>query len=228
MIAKYPLPSDREFWDAVIEEAKFIDNAEWEIRFGKGLCFWVRYSPIPIEPGMTMRFYGKGEFYEIRGRVLFDKDNRPWPISYQTPDEYDAFCAERSARLEAEHEARQREPMLPDPQVEGFEWQEGTRQISGFGGAYERACRAMVAAGCKWWSDHPEAEPKFSGFKGIYGIVTEDNEDAKALTAAIVAPTNGDCSGAMHQASVSHVMAWASKFKRDWAAYQDHMKDPTP
>lgn len=78
-------------------------------------------------------------------------------------------------------------------------------EISGFGGGYEAACRAMVAAGMEWFDANPDADPQFRGYEGVYGVVTETNADAKALSAAVAAACEG-CTGAMHQATVSHVL----------------------
>ena len=89
-------------------------------------------------------------------------------------------------------------------------------ELSGFGGGYEATCRAMVVAGLEHLDAHPEADPKFHGYKGIYGIITEDNADAKALSEAVVKAANGDCTGAMHQASISHVL-WIRK--NGWDRY---------
>lgn len=80
-------------------------------------------------------------------------------------------------------------------------------EISGFGGGYESACRAMVAAGMEWFDANPAADPKFHGFKGVYGLIDEDNADAEALSAAVAAGCpGGGCTGAMHQATISHVL----------------------
>lgn len=79
-------------------------------------------------------------------------------------------------------------------------------EISGFGGVYKDMCRKMVIAGLEWFDQHPDSNPKFHGFKDVYGICMEDNDDAKALSDAIVSPSNNGCTGAMHQAAVSHVM----------------------
>lgn len=79
-------------------------------------------------------------------------------------------------------------------------------EISGFGldTGYEKACRAMVVAGIEWLTAHPDADPKFHGFKGVYGYIVEDNDDAKALTQAVLKACP-DCSGAMMQAVINHV-----------------------
>lgn len=79
-------------------------------------------------------------------------------------------------------------------------------EISGFGGDYEDACRKMVLAGLDWLDANPTADPQFHGYKGIYGVISEDNEDAKALTKAVVDVTGGDCTGAMHQATICHIL----------------------
>jgi hypothetical protein len=79
-------------------------------------------------------------------------------------------------------------------------------EISGFGGGYEDACRKMVIAGMEWFDANPQADPQFQGYKNIYGVINEENEDAKALSKAVLA-TCDDCTGAMHQASISHILA---------------------
>jgi hypothetical protein len=76
----------------------------------------------------------------------------------------------------------------------------------GFGDGYEETCRQMLLAGLEWLDAHPEADPKIRLSPGIYGILKEDNEAARALSAAIEAASGGDCSGAMHQAVMSHCL----------------------
>ena len=100
------------------------------------------------------------------------------------------------------------------------EWTDEMGEISGFGGDYEAACRNMVRAGVKWFDEHPESEPQFHGYKNITGIIVDDNDDARSLSVAIVDACH-DCSGAMHQAAVSHVLA----IKRlGWEKYSEEMK----
>ncbi len=89
-------------------------------------------------------------------------------------------------------------------------------EISGFGGGYERTCRNMVIAGLQWFDEHPDAEPQFQGYKGIYGVISESNAAAKLLSDAVVAGADGDCTGAMHQATIGHVL-WIHK--HGWEAY---------
>jgi hypothetical protein len=95
-------------------------------------------------------------------------------------------------------------------------------EISGFGGGYEAACRAMVKAGLKFWDkmedrkyDGPPFDPRFRGMKNVYGILDETNEDAEALTKAVVAAAP-DCTGAMHQAVMGHIFAVR---RMGWEAY---------
>lgn len=96
----------------------------------------------------------------------------------------------------------------PPPAAKRYEWTADMREISGFGGGYEAACRAMVVAGLEWWDAHPKADPKFRSYRNVTGICTEDNDDASALSAAMVAVTQseGGCTGAMHQYAVAHVI----------------------
>lgn len=86
-----------------------------------------------------------------------------------------------------------------------YQYTDDMKEISGFGGGYEAACRAMVVAGLEHLDAHPESRPKFHGYDGVFGLVVEDNADAKALSDAVVKACD-DCSGAMHQAAISHIL----------------------
>jgi hypothetical protein len=78
-------------------------------------------------------------------------------------------------------------------------------EISGFGGEYEQGCRKMVIAGLEFLDKNKDKNPSFSEYKNIYGVIKENNKDAKLLSSAIVKACP-DCSGAMHQATVSHIL----------------------
>ena len=97
---------------------------------------------------------------------------------------------------------------------------EEMREISGFGGSYESACREMLVAGLEWLDAHPDADPKFTAYENIYGVISENNDDAKSLSDAVVAPTKNECTGAMHQAVISHVM-WIKQ--HSWDEYVAEM-----
>lgn len=88
-------------------------------------------------------------------------------------------------------------------------------EISGFGGGYEKCCRAMLDAGLQWLDANPDAEPKFKGNSNVYGVIIEDNDDAKALSDAVVSVTD-EATGAMHQATVGHCL-WIRA--NGWDAY---------
>jgi len=98
-------------------------------------------------------------------------------------------------------------------------------EISGFGGTYESGCRIMVKAGLDWFDLNPTADPQVSGYKNIYGIISEENDSAKALVRIMVDAVNliypdGGVTGAMIQATVSHVL-WIRK--HSWQEYVDMM-----
>lgn len=102
------------------------------------------------------------------------------------------------------------------------EFDETMGEISGFGGQYEAVCRAMLKAGVKWIDENPNADPRFQGYEGVYGILLENNDDAKSLSKAVVDASGGDCTGAMHQAVISHVFAIK---RRGWEYYVDKMRE---
>ena len=98
-------------------------------------------------------------------------------------------------------------------------------EISGFGGTYESGCRIMVKAGLDWFDLNPTADPQVRGYKNIYGIISEENDSAKALVRVMVDAVNliypdGGVTGAMIQATVSHVL-WIRK--HSWQEYVDVM-----
>ncbi len=75
-------------------------------------------------------------------------------------------------------------------------------EINGFGGDYEASCRAMLKVCLDWWNTFPDADPRYYGFRNIYGICMDDNNDARDLDRAIISAAGGDCTGAMHQAQI--------------------------
>jgi hypothetical protein len=87
-----------------------------------------------------------------------------------------------------------------------YEFTKKMREISGMGGDYEETCRNMLKAGLEWLDENPNTTPEFSGFKYTFGICMADNEDAKQLSKVIVDGSGDDCTGAMHQAVVSHCL----------------------
>lgn len=86
-----------------------------------------------------------------------------------------------------------------------YSYTEKCGEISGFGSDYEQACRKMVIAGLEWFDKNMEADPKFKGFKNVYGLIIETNEEAKSLTECMNKAINGEATGAMMQACLSHV-----------------------
>ena len=106
-------------------------------------------------------------------------------------------------------------------QAREAKWTDDMGEISGFGGSYEAGCRAMVLAGVEWLQAHPDAELRLKGYAGIYGIVLAESPDTKDLEAAVmdarvmmdggrVVRVREECTGAMHHATMSHLMFIAS------------------
>lgn len=99
-------------------------------------------------------------------------------------------------------------------------WTDDMGEISGFGGGYEAVCRALVLAGIQWCDEHPDAKPEAKSFKNVFGIVTAENDDAKAMEKAMMeapvyldgkllqAKARDDMTGAMHHAAMNHVFAY--------------------
>jgi len=106
--------------------------------------------------------------------------------------------------------------------MDKYEFEDGMAEVSGFGGTYEESCRKMIKAGLEWFDDHPKADPLFTGYRGIYGIISEDNADAKRLSDVVVAAA-GDCyTGAMYQVvAVRHIL---HAHDVGWKTYVEAMK----
>lgn len=105
-------------------------------------------------------------------------------------------------------------------------WHPEAREISGFGGSYEEACRAMVERGAEWLEEHEDADPIVEQAEGVYGLTRAENDDADSLMSAMAEAARdvgGDGpTGAMKQACVNH----AGYVERNgWDAYQEAMRD---
>lgn len=85
-----------------------------------------------------------------------------------------------------------------------YQYTDDMSEISGFGGDYERTCRLMVIRGLIWFDKNATKKPEFQSYENIYGIINETNDDAEELSKVI---TMGlDCTGAMHQACIGHIL----------------------
>ncbi len=98
-----------------------------------------------------------------------------------------------------------------------FRHSEAMGEISGFGGRYEEVCQNMLEAGCQWLQDNDHDDLQMSEISNVFGLLTAENEQAKALEEAVMAaPGAEDASGAMHHA-VMRRLHYISKY--GWGAY---------
>ena len=115
-----------------------------------------------------------------------------------------------------------------------FQFNELMNEISGFGGFYERCCRAGVCAGAQWVANHPGVVPKYMECPNVFGIVDAADAHAQSLWDAIFsAPLTRDdgvktilrdeLSGAQMHAIVHHVMFIA---RNGWSRYREEMTQP--
>lgn len=101
-----------------------------------------------------------------------------------------------------------------------YEYTEKCREISGFGGDYETACRSMVIAGVKWLDENKEANPTFEQFPNVMGLTINENEDMQKMQNVMCGVCNS-CSGAMMQAATNHVLY---VHKNGWEKYIEEME----
>lgn len=206
---------DREYEEKVIEKVQK-EGTSWSIKFEDSWSFSFDDSLLEPVPGMIARFYGKGVGYPARGLFI---DNKK--IFYRTKEEQERLEEAQRKEYEEELERRKLEPKIPDTQIPGFEWTEDMGEISGFGSGYEKTCRIMVSQGCKWWDEHPKANPIIATYEQVFGITEAQNQDAKDLEIALLKNIE-DSTGAMLQASLQHIYAW--KALGSWGKYQEAMR----
>lgn len=111
------------------------------------------------------------------------------------------------ARRAAEEEKRLQRETLCAIEVscirEQCPWRAGMRELSGFGGGYEAACRTMMYAGLLWLNANPNADARHA--------------DRDAFEKAILRAEPG-CSGAMFGAAASHALFIKENGYEAWAA----------
>lgn len=106
-------------------------------------------------------------------------------------------------------------------------------EISGLGGAHERALRLAVVTGAKWWEDNPEAHATVEGdcescwgmnadgvklLRAINNTVFTRDDGVKVPLAHVLTPD-------MYYAAMHHVM-WIGH--HGWSAYVAAMSHPFP
>ena len=100
-----------------------------------------------------------------------------------------------------------------------YDYSKVKREISGFGGGYEDACRNMVIAGLEYLDANPDSDISYKEYKNIYGLTTGESEDCKKMEKAMLTVNDG-CSGAQMQASKGHIMFI---HKNGWDKYVEEM-----
>lgn len=204
--------ADTQYQDGTLVAVAQHENG-YEIQFKDGGWLSIDDPGFEPKPGDPVRTYGKGIGYPVRGLDIAGGE-----VYYQTEEEYRAEFNRRTKqekRLRCE-ELEGKGGVSHDPGTGRYDWRDGMGEISGFGDEYEAACRAMLIRSLDFWDEQDEDfDPKYHGFKDVYGICVDDNEDAKkldeAMMNAFILFGNGQtervgdgASGAMHQAVVSH------------------------
>lgn len=104
--------------------------------------------------------------------------------------------------------------------MDKYQFEEGMSKVSGMGGAYEESCRKMITVGLEWFDTHQKACPLFAGSTRVFGLLSDENDDAAELLNIVVASVD-DCTGAMIQAAIEHIMRAHSI---GWEAYVKEME----
>lgn len=80
-----------------------------------------------------------------------------------------------------------------------YVYPEGCREISVFGGSYEKECRDMVVRGMKYFYDHPDEKDRFLTCKTYFDLSDVFPDLERAMC------TSDELIGAMVGASCSHL-----------------------
>jgi hypothetical protein len=112
-----------------------------------------------------------------------------------------------------------------------FEFTEDMNEISGLGGAHERALRAGVITGAKWWTLHPEADPEIEGTDREYRGTNADgesllravNETLFTCDDGVKVPLQAVLTPHMYYAVMYHIM-WIGE--HGWSRYAQAMRAP--
>lgn len=89
-----------------------------------------------------------------------------------------------------------------------------TVDLSGMGGGYENECQLMLQAGEKWLEENKPKDLKARTFEGIYGILEPASAETEQLSQYIT--KDRDCTGAMHQCVMGHLIYIAKEGKEKW------------
>jgi hypothetical protein len=105
--------------------------------------------------------------------------------------------------------------------------QRETVDISGMGGGYEAECQRMLWRGVAYLHEIKPPLEMWKGatsYAGVYGVLSTDGADLKALEATVI-PSGTDCTGAMHQAVMSHLCR-IHEYGIDWWLAKVRERDP--
>jgi hypothetical protein len=126
-----------------------------------------------------------------------------------TPEGQQQLAETARARAEEERLTREAAEAVESSGIrDRFPWREGMRELSGFGGCYEQACRKMMYTALLWLEQNPSTDPR-------------NSEDAKKAFEKAVLRAEPACSGAMFGTACSHAMfihvngydAWSKKMR---------------
>jgi hypothetical protein len=112
-----------------------------------------------------------------------------------------------------------------------FEFTDDMNEISGLGGAHERALRAAVLAGARWWVIHPEGDPIIEGDdKECCGTNADGRSLMRAVNETIFTcddgvkvPLSTVFTPAMYYAAMYHIV-WIGE--HGWDHYARAMRVP--
>lgn len=208
--------TDRQYEIATLEKCT-VDESHACVTTTGGISLGFDVSPdfTAPEPGCKVRVYPNLRLGSSHRGVTFENPDGTWRVGYYlTADQAEDRDDKRMEELRRKVDEARRAPIPPTGHAK-YEWRPGMGEISGMGGAYEGACRQMVAAGCQYLDDNPEGELKFGA-----GI-TAESDTAKGLEDAILEACP-DCSYAMMGAATN---ACLYVRKNGWDAYCNAMTE---
>lgn len=181
-----------------IAKVRRTEDGDWEITKEDGWTLFLdgKYDIVP-EVGQeikTLHHWGN----QIHG-IQLDGKNAFWKSKEQADAEHEQWKKEVRAKNKKEYKELMQKIKGEQPFC--------TVDISGMGGGYERACQLMLQAGIKYLANKPNFVWDYNkGYENVYGVCWSDSENAKRLDKILLDAVGGDCSGAMHQCVIGHLI----------------------
>jgi len=184
---------DTDYRTEIVKEATEFDKG-WELSFGVG-CLWIpKNDKVVPKKGSVCRLYGDGLGRPIRG-VMIDGEMNHYITKEEENEKHRKWVDDTKKEYWKSYKKLMKDIKDDEPFI--------TANITGFGGAYERAAQMGLQAGIDWLKDHPGFKFSYEQCPNIIGVCkTNDMGD---LEDVLLKAMNDDMTGAQHQCLINHL-----------------------